>query len=86
MNDVERIARQLCEADGCDPDYLVMPTYPLQIGPFGRTVVAPTEVRAAWRLYEHYVQATLEAAGEPEIMPPVPEDAPPTWRDKYHLT
>lgn len=88
MSEAERIARLLCEADGCDPNMLVLPIFDPQTGPFGRKIVAATDLTPAWQLYQNYVQATLDAADGTIVTPSgVPVDAAPaaTWRDRYHL-
>lgn len=88
MSEAERIARLLCAADGCDPDMLVLPTYEPQTGPFGRKIIAAPDLTVAWRLYQNYVQATLDAADGTIVTPSgVAVEAVPagSWRDRYHL-
>lgn len=92
MTEVERIARLLCEADGWGADLLVLPKYPPLIGPFGRQVMASTEMSPAWMLYADYVQATLDAAhgAEPLVIDdahtaPAEPVKSANWRTAYNL-
>jgi hypothetical protein len=60
MNDLERIARLLCIADGFNPDDLLLP-YPPAVGPRGLYVIRQDDLQACWHSYQNYVQATLDA-------------------------
>lgn len=60
MTDLDRIARILCEADGCDPDALVY-TLPMAVDRHGR-VFAPAEPPVpTWQLYIFMVRTVIEA-------------------------
>lgn len=60
MTDLERIARILCEADGCDPDVQVYET-PLPVDRRGRLMASLYPPVATWMQYVFLVRTTLEA-------------------------
>jgi hypothetical protein len=57
--ELERIARELCQADGFHPDELVYP-HDLPVGVRGLPIVPRAEPSPQWRYYEYYVKAVLD--------------------------
>jgi hypothetical protein len=58
---IEKIARDLCIADGFDPDERVFPYNDFAIGVRGLAIVPQIEPAPQWTYYMNYVQATLDA-------------------------
>jgi hypothetical protein len=59
VTDLERLARIVCEADGCDPDALVY-SLPLATDRRGRILAPPTPPEPTWQHYMLQVRTTLE--------------------------
>lgn len=87
MNEIERIARELCKVDGHNPDDQVVPRgLELPWNPHGLVVPQNAVFEPLWTRYTHFVPVILDAKNgfveepEPEI-----KDIKPDWRHRYGL-